>query len=110
MHVSSEMSRWEIDAIRDPMRRNRVALRLPEEHAILQLAEKVFERAAKLEAAGFNAANAVHLAAAERIGADVFLTCDDRLCRRAARPRKKLRVRVANPLDWLKEIDNANDA
>jgi predicted nucleic acid-binding protein len=109
-HVASAASRWEIDAGRDMVRRNRVALLLPEEHAILELTEPVFARAEQLEELGFAAVDAVHLAAAESMGTDVFLSCDDRLCRRAARHATKLKVQVANPLDWLTEVDHVDDA
>ena len=50
------------------------------------------------------------IAAAEAGNVGVFLTCDDRLLRCAKRNRHRLRVQVANPLDWLKEIGNGNDA
>lgn len=52
----------------------------------------------------------MHLAAAERINADVFLTCDDRLRKAAQRHRTKLRTEVENPLTWLNEVENADDA
>jgi predicted nucleic acid-binding protein len=79
-------------------------LSLPKEQAVLKLGAEAFERAASLEAYGFKPADALHVAAAEQQGADVLLTCDDRLCRTARRRRRQLRVRVANPLDWLQEI------
>ena len=108
--ASSEMAMIEIDAIADPDRRSRVQLLLPEEKSILELTRNVWDRAAELEGLGFKPADAVHVAAAEQAGADVLLSCDDRLCRRARRCRGKLRVRVANPLDWLKEVDSASNS
>ena len=36
-------------------------------------------------------------------GADVLLTCDDRFLRTARRHRAKLKVRVENPVTWVKE-------
>jgi hypothetical protein len=62
-----------------------------------------------LKTLGFKPADAVHLAAAEDGAADVLLSCDDRFCRTAARHRKSLRVAVRNPLEWLKEMEHAND-
>lgn len=55
---------------------------------------------------GIKPADALHVAAAEELNADVFLTCDDRLLRAARRNRKKLNVNVANPLGWLQELEN----
>lgn len=51
--------------------------------------------------AGLTAFDALHVALAERGGADVLLTTDDRFLRRAARHATALRVPVENPLAWL---------
>jgi predicted nucleic acid-binding protein len=67
-----------------------------------------WERARELVRLGFKAADAVHLAAAEAGRAGVFLTCDDRLYRRGRRYRQRLQV--ANPLEWMKEVTDGNDA
>ncbi len=55
----------------------------------------------RLSFVGFDA---VHLACAESGNADVFLSTDDRLLKRAKRLSKKIRVKVMNPLDWLQEM------
>jgi predicted nucleic acid-binding protein len=61
-------------------------------------------RALQLEALGFGAVDALHLACAESTKADVLLTTDDGLLRLAARFAGQLRVRVANPVTWLSEV------
>lgn len=109
-HISSEMAEMEIRAMPDEQRRARVALLLPEKSAIVRLTAGIWKRARELVRIGFKAADAVHLAAAEAGRAGVFLTCDDRLSRRARRNRRKLRVAVANPLEWMKEISNGHDS
>jgi predicted nucleic acid-binding protein len=83
---------------------------LPEEGSILNLTAVVFARAADLRRLGFKPADALHVAAAEEAGADVLLSCDDRLCRLGKRHRRKLQVIVSNPLEWLKEQGDAPDA
>jgi len=108
--VSSEIAKIEIDAMPDADRRARVKLLLPAEAAMLELTEENFARAKVLQTLGFKSADALHVAAAENLGADVLLSCDDRLCRLARRCRAQLKVHVANPLDWLKEIGHATDA
>lgn len=60
-------------------------------------------RAGELERLGFTGFDALHLACAESGDADVFLTTDDKLMKRAIRVSKKLDVRVANPLQWAQE-------
>ena len=87
----------------------RVGLLLPERGNIVILTPAIFARAAMLKTLGFKPADAVHLAAAEDGAADVLVSCDDRFCRTAARHRKSLRVAVRNPLEWLKEMEHAND-
>lgn len=52
---------------------------------------------------GFEAADALHIACAEKARADVVLTTDDALVTKAARHAERLGVRVANPLKWLEE-------
>jgi hypothetical protein len=108
--VSSKMASIEIDAMPDADRRARARLLLPEKGAVLELSEAIFARGKVLESLGFKAADAVHVAAAEAWTADVFLSCDDRMCRLARRRRAELDVQVANPLGWLKEIGHEIDA
>jgi predicted nucleic acid-binding protein len=108
--ASSEMATIEIDVIPDRKRRAKVRLLLPPDGDILKLTQAMWDRAAQLETLGFKPADAVHVAAAEEAGAGIFLTCDDRLCRLGRRRKDELRVRVANPVDWLKEIEDAPNA
>ena len=108
--VSSEMARIEIDAMPDGDRRVRVQLLLPGPKELLKLTDREYSRAAELQKLGLKPADAVHVAAAESHNADVFLSCDDRLVRLARRRHNQLRVRVANPLDWLTEIGHASDS
>ena len=48
-----------------------------------------------------SAKDAIHLACASYIDADFFLTCDDRLIRRAERLR--LKITVMNPVDYIRQ-------
>jgi predicted nucleic acid-binding protein len=61
----------------------------------------VAARAQELVGAGFPALDAAHLACAEAARCDRFLTCDDRLLRRAS--RVQLRSVVQNPVDYVVE-------
>jgi hypothetical protein len=60
-------------------------------------------RAEFLTRLGFGGFDALHLACAER-AADMFLTTDDGLMRRAQRSAASLRVRVENPVSWYREF------
>jgi len=106
-HVSSEMARIEIEANPDPDRRRRIRALLPDDAVIILNATPLFTRAARLESSGLKGADAMHVAAAEAQGADVLLTCDDRLIR-AAR-RAQVTMRVTDPVTWLQEQQSAHD-
>ena len=108
--LSSEMALIEIGAATDVVRRNRVLRLLPGKRDIMSLDDAIWRRGAELETLGFRAAGAVHVAAAEAIGVDVFLSCDDQLCRVAKRLNNVLAVRVSNPVAWLQEVEDADDA
>lgn len=105
--IASTVSQVEIGAMSDPDRRRKVRALLPATSDIIELESQAFQRAAALQRLGFKPADALHLAAAEQAEVDLFLSCDDRLCRRAKRVR--LSVRVANPVAWLQEIEDAEN-
>ena len=60
-------------------------------------------RGKELQALGFKAFDALHIACAERASIDALLTTDDRLWRRAQREAGKRAVRVENPAKWYPE-------
>jgi predicted nucleic acid-binding protein len=64
---------------------------------------QVVQRAQELEAVGYGAFDALHVSSAEAGGAEVLLTTDDRFIKRAARAAGSPRVRVLNPVEWLRE-------
>jgi hypothetical protein len=61
-------------------------------------------RTAELMALGFKNFDALHVASAELLGADVLSTCDDRLLAMARRNAAILKVRIVNPIDLAREI------
>ena len=106
--VSSRMAEIEVRAIRDETRRRRVLTLLPEGR--MELTGEIFDRARRLIAHGLRAADAVHTAAAESLDAEVLLTCDDQLWRVGQKLADELDVRIANPIEWLKEHLDASNA
>jgi len=65
------------------------------------LDDAVKQRAGELVKLGLKPFDATHIASAEAIAADVFLTTDDRLIRKATRYQTQLNVLVNNPVTWL---------
>ncbi|WP_146452180.1 hypothetical protein [Bythopirellula polymerisocia] len=75
----------------------------------IELKGLIFVRARQLVTRGFGAADAVHLAAAESLQVDVLLTCDDRWLRKSRQLADEIKIRVANPVEWLKEQYDAKN-
>lgn len=108
-HVSSAMARVEIAANPNRDKRRKVRALLPDSVDIIVLNEMIYRRAKIIGELGFNMADAVHVAAAEAQDADVLLTCDDKLLRTAQRYSRRLAVKVGNPVNWLREQQNAKN-
>ncbi|MCL1473969.1 PIN domain-containing protein [Argonema antarcticum] len=64
--------------------------------------EAIRQRAEELEQNGLKAIDALHVACAEAIGSDYFITCDKRLINRCS----GLTMRVVNLVDFVLEISN----
>jgi predicted nucleic acid-binding protein len=102
--IGSEVINWEINQTPDPERRRRVQLLASHTHRSVVVGQLEIERAQQFEGWGISAFDALHLACAESAGADVLLTTDDELLRKSVAYVKQLRVRVGNPLIWLREV------
>jgi hypothetical protein len=102
--VGSDAIDFEIGRMPDPDRQLEIASITDGllEHVMVEEPER--QRGVELEKLGFAAADALHLACAERAKADVLLTTDDPLLKRASKHAKELAVRVANPFAWLEEV------
>ena len=98
------------EALIDEIERNPESERRIETLTLLKLASArvevdrpVGERARELQAQGYDAYDALHLACAEAARADVLLTTDDKFMKRAARGEGQPLVAVRNPLSWVQE-------
>lgn len=80
----------------------KVLLDLADQNVTVGIAETA--RGTHLESLGFKWLDALHIACAESGQADILLTTDDRMLRRAKRFHLQLRVRVENPYTWLEEM------
>jgi predicted nucleic acid-binding protein len=61
----------------------------------------------------FASYDATHIASAERSNADIFLSTDDRLLKKAQKNSPLINVNINNPVQWLAEVlqieENNND-
>jgi len=64
--------------------------------------EAIRQRAEQLEHNGLKAVDALHVACAEAVSSDYFITCDKRLINRCL----GLRLKVLNPVDFVLKIDS----
>lgn len=101
--LHGEVVDLEIANASDVERRERLQTLIPRHHHYIRCNEAISTRASELERRGFAGIDALHLACAESAGANIFLTTDDQLLRRAARLSGFLQVRVANPLAWMQD-------
>jgi predicted nucleic acid-binding protein len=98
------------EALEDEGRRNLSVARRMEVETCLSLASvtvkidaAVAQRAQALKSAGYGPFDALHITAAESANADMMLSTDDHLIKRAGRGPSKPRIEVRNPVSWITE-------
>ena len=101
--VNSEVVDIEISKIPNVERRRKVSFLSMISQSYVVIDEDVERRAVKLSELKFRPFDALHIACAERGGADVLLTTDKSLLNNASRHPNALRVRLENPVRWLME-------
>jgi predicted nucleic acid-binding protein len=104
--VSSTVLNIEVSRNPDPDRRHDAEELLSFANEVVVPQNSEADRAKRIEELGFSPFDALHLASAERGGADVFLTTDDDLLRRARRSLGLLHIRVENPVLWYEEVQS----
>ncbi len=102
--LGSETLFYELSQNPDMENRQRTLALARMAQRIVGLNETILQRAEKLQQAGFDVYDALHLACAEAGGADVFLTTDDKIIRIAGKKKGLLALRVDNPVRWLEEV------
>ncbi len=101
--VRSEAHEIELASLRDAERRKGVTALLELAGSTISVGKAEQDRTGELVSVGFSAMDALHIACAESSRCDVLLTTDDAILSRAARVSGELRVSVADPLWWLME-------
>ena len=101
--LSSEALDIEIEKIRDKWKKSKVdeLYKLAEEKIMLN--DEIIKRAFEIQNFGLKSFDSLHVASAEYLKADIFLTTDRNLVR--ATGRLKLDTKTANPLNWFMEVD-----
>ncbi len=99
--ISSEYLAFEASQDPDRERVLRVLSVLRLATTSVKLSEAVARRARELERFGLRGLDALHVASAEAGRADLLVTTDDRLARRARRAGDAITVQVASPIEAL---------
>ena len=101
--LTSEIVELEISKIPDEDRKQKVRLlsSIPKMNIVID--DEVIGRAKELNKMGFKSFDSFHIACAEKGQADVLLTTDDHLLKKATSQGRSIKVRLANPLRWLME-------
>ena len=102
--VSSDVVNYEIGRTTDLNRRDRMLALTKTATRYVKLSSVETERAVAIQEMGFDNFDALHLACAEAGVAEFFLSTDKNLVTRASKVSNRLRVQVANPLNWLTEM------
>lgn len=102
--ISSDAVAYEIHKTPNEERQERLWSLESRSTKRLQLTNPILQQAEQLEQLGFTTYDALHLAFAAFADADIFLTTDDKLLKRAQRFRAEIKIPVANPLSWLQEV------
>ena len=99
--IGSEYLDFEVEQDPDDARVRRVRGLLVGAHMRVPASDAVADRARALERLGLRGLDALHVASAEAGGAELLVTTDDRMIRRAARAVRDLRVRLVTPPEAL---------
>ena len=104
--VSSTVLNLEVSRNPDPERRRDAESLLVFANQILAPSDSTADLATRIQDLGIGSFDSLHVAMADESGVDVFLTTDDDLVRRSRRNPGLLRVRVENPVSWLREVQS----
>ena len=101
--VSSDAVIYEINKTANEERRNRLLSINDSAQIYVTVDETIFKRGIVIQEMGFTTYDAMHIACAESVQADIFLSTDKKLTNKAVRNRSKLLVAIENPLTWIQE-------
>lgn len=107
--MNSDIIEFEVNQHSDSFKQGQVKSILNVANIYIQSTDNIDFRAEELMKLSFKYHDALHLAFAEAGDADVFLTTDDRLLRKAKQFKSILRIEVENPTIWLINILQAEE-
>ena len=103
--VSSDVLLYEVKRNPKIMRREFGLDVLSNATEFINLDAVIEQQAKQFEKTGIKPLDALHLASAEKAGADYFCTCDDRFLKKAKRI-VSLQTKAVTPLELIQELEN----
>ena len=102
--IGSEVVDFEISKIPNDDRRQKVSVLAALAKFKVTVGEAIKERAGELQSLGVKPFDALHISCAESGVVDVLLTTDDKLLQKTSEKDVVIKIRVANPLEWVMEV------
>lgn len=99
--INSDSIEFEVERHSDLLKQERVKGILEIATVYIQLTNEIDLRTQELMSLSFKYYDALHLAFAEAGKANIFLTTDDRLFKKAKKHQNLLSIEVENPVVWL---------
>ena len=100
--LGSDVLDYEISRVKDDSKFTKVNAIYQTVKLKINLTDKIQNRANELRKFGIDPMDALHLASAESGGADVYLTTDDELIKRAG--TNSIGIAIYNPVNWMMEV------
>jgi hypothetical protein len=101
--LASDVIALEISANPDPIKRQDALQLLSHARQTGSITQAASQRATALQKLGYKGFDALHLACAEEMSADVLITTDDRFLKLATKGVGNPKTKLKNPINWLQE-------
>ncbi len=102
--IGSDVLKHEITKTPDPVRKSQLLSLSKYISKFYTLNDIIIELAYKLQKSGFGAFDSLHIATAEKSGADIFITTDDKILKLYRKNPELLNIRIENPVNIVREL------
>lgn len=102
--ITSEALIYENMKDPDTERRERVLSYFELSDKFVEIADKDMDRGKFLQGKGFSGIDSMHIALAEKAGADYFITCDDGIIKLYKKYKKLINIEIVSLIEFLGRI------